>query len=76
MDDHPDSSPARCRLSTTSTPRRLIDTFPDVESINRIGNLNAMDDPHFAAAVNATGRRKLILSGIRPISAWYTRFCH
>ena len=29
-----------------------------------MGNLNAMDDPRFAAAVEATGRRKVILSGI------------
>ena len=29
-----------------------------------MGNLNAMDDPRFAEAVKATGRRKLILSGI------------
>jgi isochorismate hydrolase len=29
-----------------------------------MGNLNAMDDPRFAAAVKATGRRKIILSGI------------
>ena len=39
-------------------------TFPDVEPIARTGILNAMDDPSFADAVKATGRRKLILSGI------------
>ena len=42
----------------------IVETFPDVAPINRMGNLNAMDDPHFAAAVKATARRKLILSGI------------
>ena len=42
----------------------ITDPFPDVEPINRMGNLNAMDDPRFAAAVKATGRTKLILSGI------------
>ena len=42
----------------------ITDTFPDVEPINRMGNLNAMDDPRFAAAVKAIGRGKLILSGI------------
>lgn len=42
----------------------IIDTFPDIEPVNRMGNLNAMDDPRFVAAVKATGRRKLILSGI------------
>ncbi len=42
----------------------ITDTFPDIEPVNRMGNLNAMDDPRFANAVKATGRRKLILSGI------------
>jgi hypothetical protein len=42
----------------------ITETFPDVEPVDRMGNLNAMDDPRFAAAVKATGRRKLILSGI------------
>lgn len=42
----------------------ITDTFPEVAPINRMGNLNAMDDPRFAAAVRATGRRKVVLSGI------------
>ena len=42
----------------------ITDAFPDVEPIGRTGILNAMDDPRFAAAVKATGRHKLILSGI------------
>ena len=42
----------------------ITETFPDVEPIARTGILNAMDDPRFADAVKATGRRKLILSGI------------
>ncbi|MBV9529080.1 isochorismatase family protein [Sphingomonas sp.] len=42
----------------------ITDTFPDVAPINRMGALNAMDDPRFAEAVKATGRRKLILTGI------------
>ena len=42
----------------------ITDTFPDIAPVNRMGNLNAMDDPRFAAAVKATGRHKLILSGI------------
>jgi nicotinamidase-related amidase len=42
----------------------ITDSFPDAEIINRMGNLNAMDDPRFADAVKATGRRKIILSGI------------
>jgi nicotinamidase-related amidase len=39
-------------------------TFPGVQPIARTGILNAMDDQRFADAVVATGRRKLILSGI------------
>jgi nicotinamidase-related amidase len=42
----------------------ITDTFPEVAPVNRMGSLNAMDDPRFAEAVNATGRRKVILSGI------------
>lgn len=44
--------------------RGITDTFPDIEPIARTGILNAMDDPRFAKAVEATGRRKIILSGI------------
>jgi len=32
--------------------------------IRRVGIVNAMDDPNFAAAVKAIGRRKLILAGV------------
>lgn len=32
--------------------------------IKRFGIVNAMDDEQFAAAVNATGRKKLILAGV------------
>lgn len=42
----------------------ITNTFPEISPINRMGNLNAMDDPRFASAVKATGRHKLILSGI------------
>ncbi len=42
----------------------ITDAFPDVEPVARQGILNAMDDPRFADAVKATGRRKVILSGI------------
>lgn len=42
----------------------ITDAFPDVEPIARTGILNAMDDPRFADAAAATGRRKVILSGI------------
>ncbi|GJI97087.1 isochorismatase [Duganella caerulea] len=32
--------------------------------IKRLGIVNAMDDEHFAAAVKATGRKRLILAGV------------
>jgi nicotinamidase-related amidase len=32
--------------------------------IQRVGVVNAMDDPHFAAAVKATGRQNLIIAGV------------
>jgi len=32
--------------------------------IQRSGVVNAIDDPDFAAAVQATGRRKLIIAGV------------
>jgi len=32
--------------------------------IQRVGAVNAMDDPNFAAAVTATGRRNLIIAGV------------
>lgn len=44
--------------------KSITDTFPSVPIINRLEYLNAMDDPHFADAVRATGRKKVILSGI------------
>lgn len=44
--------------------RGITEAHADAEVIARTGILNAMDDPRFAEAVKATGRRKLILSGI------------
>lgn len=42
----------------------ITDALPDAPLIARSGILNVMDDPDFAAAVEATGRNKFILSGI------------
>lgn len=42
----------------------ITEAFPDVLVIDRMGHLNAMDDPRFAAAVTQTGRRKIIVAGI------------
>jgi nicotinamidase-related amidase len=41
----------------------LRDVFPDAEVIDRT-SVNAWQDPEFRAAVEATGRRKLIMAGI------------
>jgi len=41
----------------------LRDVFPDAGVIDRT-SLNAWQDPDFRAAVEATGRRKLIMAGI------------
>ena len=38
--------------------------FPDVKVIKRQGEINAWDDPDFVKAVEATGRKKLIMAGI------------
>jgi nicotinamidase-related amidase len=38
--------------------------LPDVEVIRRKGEINAWDDPQFKKAVEATGRKKLIIAGI------------
>jgi len=42
----------------------LKEMFPDVKIIKRQGQINAWDDPNFVNAVKATGRKKLIISGI------------
>ena len=38
--------------------------FHDVDIIRRKGEINAWDDPKFKQAVEATGRKKLIIAGI------------
>jgi nicotinamidase-related amidase len=38
--------------------------LPDVRPIKRPGEIDAFDNPDFAAAVKATGRKNLIISGI------------
>jgi nicotinamidase-related amidase len=44
----------------------LEDILPDefAARVKRLGIVNAMDDPNFAEAVHATGRRKFILAGV------------
>lgn len=42
----------------------ITDSFPNAPIIDRTDYFNAMSDPRFAAAVRATGRKKVILSGL------------
>lgn len=42
----------------------ITETFPNIPVFERMEHLNAMDDERFASAVRATGRKKLILTGI------------
>ena len=42
----------------------ILQMFPDVEPVYRPGPINAWDDPNFVAAVEATGRKKLIMAGV------------
>ena len=43
--------------------QQLHDVFPDVEPVDR-GTTNAWADPAFVRAVEATGRRKLVMCGL------------
>ena len=42
----------------------IVEMFPDAPLIERTGQINAWDDPNFRAAVEATGRKKVVVSGI------------
>ncbi|MEM9012482.1 MAG: isochorismatase family protein [Pseudomonadota bacterium] len=42
----------------------LLEMFPDVDPVYRPGPIDAFDDPEFVKAVEATGRRKLIMAGV------------
>ena len=41
----------------------LTELLPDAPVIHRDGPINAWDDPAFVAAIEATGRRKLVIAG-------------
>ncbi len=45
------------------TVPELVEALPNVEIIDR-STVNAWDDHHVAAAIEATGRKKLIFAGI------------
>ncbi|MGL5839240.1 MAG: isochorismatase family protein [Sphingorhabdus sp.] len=42
----------------------LLEMFPDVAPVYRPGPIDAWDDPNFVTAVEATGRKKLIMAGV------------
>ena len=42
----------------------LVAMFPEAPNISRPGWINAWADPNFKAAVEATGRKKLIMAGV------------
>lgn len=42
----------------------LLETFPDAPVIYRPGPISSWDDPNFVKAVEATGRKKLIMAGV------------
>jgi len=44
--------------------QELADMFPEVDVVYRPGPINAWDDPNFVRAVEATGRKKLIMAGV------------
>jgi nicotinamidase-related amidase len=41
----------------------LVELLPDAPIIHRDGPINAWDDPAFVSAIEATGRRKLVIAG-------------
>ncbi|WP_019629376.1 hydrolase [Actinomadura atramentaria] len=49
--------------SNSPTDDRLTEVLPDVPVIDRT-SMNSWEDPEFRAAVDATGRRKLIMCGL------------
>jgi len=44
--------------------RELVELFPDVPVVHRPGPIDAWGDPNFVAAVQATGRKKLVMAGV------------
>jgi nicotinamidase-related amidase len=45
-------------------PKEILQMYPDGPLIKRNGEVNAWDNPDFRAAVEATGRKQVILGGI------------
>jgi len=42
----------------------IVEMFPEAPLISRNGQINAWDDPNFREAIEATGRKKVVVSGI------------
>ncbi|KIW54872.1 hypothetical protein PV05_07203 [Exophiala xenobiotica] len=45
-------------------PKEILEMYPNAPLIKRNGEVNAWDNPKFKAAVEATGRKQIILGGI------------
>ncbi len=45
-------------------PKEILEMHPDAPYIRRNGEVNAWDNPEFKAAVEATGKKQVILAGI------------
>ena len=45
-------------------PKEFVEMYPDAPYIKRPGQVNAWDNPDFRAAVQATGKKQVILAGI------------
>ncbi|KAH8831759.1 Isochorismatase hydrolase [Flagelloscypha sp. PMI_526] len=54
-------------------PHEITDMYPDVKVIQRAGEVNAMDNSEFRAAVAATGKKQVIIAGI--MTDICTAFC-
>ncbi|MDX2188207.1 MAG: isochorismatase family protein [Opitutaceae bacterium] len=44
--------------------KEIIELFPEVSPVYRPGPIDSFDDPAFVRAVEATGRKKLIMAGV------------
>ncbi|MBC8065095.1 MAG: isochorismatase family protein [Chlorobia bacterium] len=42
----------------------ILELFPEVKVVYRPGPISSWDDPNFVAAIEKTGRKKLIMSGV------------
>ena len=81
----PSSKPHSCSHRTVAHPgpngpllAEIIAMHPTASLIKRNGEVNAWDNADFRAAVEATGKKQVILAGITTdvrFSLLYTRLC-